>query len=74
VTLTSMTLAQIEEHLAKGRIEAEMANGRFWRVRRNGRTQLWKTRPNDFRIPVKAGLKAYGNIRPDNLSGFRLSI
>lgn len=27
------------------------------RVRRNGRTQTWVTRPNEWRIPVKYGLK-----------------
>lgn len=27
------------------------------RVRRNGMTQTWKTRPTEFSIPVKHGLK-----------------
>lgn len=30
---------------------------RHIQCRRNGATKLWKTRPNDFRIPVKYGLK-----------------
>ena len=30
--------------------------------RRNGKTQTWNTRPNDFRVPVKFGLFAYGSI------------
>lgn len=30
--------------------------------RRNGETQFWKTRPEEFRIPVKRGLKQYGSI------------
>lgn len=30
--------------------------------RRSGRTQTWKTRPNDFRIPVKWGLKCSDSI------------
>lgn len=30
--------------------------------RRNGRTQTWKTRPNEFRIPVKFGLYDYSYI------------
>lgn len=33
-----------------------------YRVRRNGRTQTWKTRPADFRIPVVHGLRGYGQI------------
>lgn len=30
--------------------------------RRNGRTQTWVTRPNEFRIPVKFGLRSYSQI------------
>jgi hypothetical protein len=26
-------------------------------VRRNGKTQVWKTRPGEFRLPVKYGLR-----------------
>lgn len=26
------------------------------RVRRTGKTQTWKTRPNEFKVPVKYGL------------------
>lgn len=28
--------------------------------RRNGATQTWKTRPGEFRIPVKYGMRNYG--------------
>jgi hypothetical protein len=31
-----------------------------WRI--NGSMQTWKTRPTEFRIPVKHGLRAYGQI------------
>jgi hypothetical protein len=34
--------------------------------RRNGATQTWKTRPADYRTPVKYGLKGYGQITPAN--------
>lgn len=30
--------------------------------RRNGQTQLWVTRPDNFRIPVKYGMYTYDNI------------
>lgn len=30
--------------------------------RRNGQTQTWKTRPNDYRVPVKFGLYSYDQI------------
>ena len=32
------------------------------RARRNGKTKTWKTRPDEFSIPVKYGLKVYFNI------------
>ena len=31
-------------------------NGYTLKVRRTGKTQTWKTRPNEFKIPVKHGL------------------
>lgn len=31
--------------------------------RRNGQTQTWKTRPNEYRIPVKYGMHTYGQLR-----------
>lgn len=36
------------------------------RARRNGKTQTWKTRPTEFKIPVKYGLKACFYITNDN--------
>ena len=36
------------------------------RVRRNGKTQTWKTRPGHFRIPVKYGLYQCTEITHDN--------
>lgn len=40
------------------------------RWRRNGKTQTWKTRPDEFRVPVKFGLRGYGNITELNASDF----
>ena len=34
--------------------------------RRNGATQTWVTRPTDFRLPVKHGLRDYSAVTPDN--------
>ena len=56
------TLTEIELALTNGKLFALMHNGNYWRLRRNGRTKLWKTRPMDFHIPVKAGMNAYGQI------------
>lgn len=66
-----MNRTEIEALLDAGQLEVEMANGRWWKVRRNGRTQLWKTRPGDFRIPVKAGLRACTAITHRNTGAFR---
>ncbi len=38
--------------------------------RRNGATQTWKTRPYDFRIPVKYGLYDYFQITETNADQF----
>lgn len=35
--------------------------------RRNGATKLWKTRPNEFRIPVKHGLYDHGYITQSDI-------
>ena len=34
--------------------------------RRNGATQTWKTRPADFRYPVKHGLRDYSAVTPSD--------
>jgi hypothetical protein len=32
--------------------------------RRNGKTQTWKTRPDEYRIPVKYGMYNFSQITP----------
>lgn len=56
----NMNQAQMEYALDHGELYAEMSNGRWWKIRRNGKTKTWKTRPGEFQIPIKAGLKSYG--------------
>lgn len=36
------------------------------RCKRNGKTKIWKTRPNEFKIPVKHGLYNYFYIDQNN--------
>jgi len=48
------------------------ADGTAMRVRVNGKVQLWKTRPKDFKIPVKRGLYEYGYITLRNAHSFTL--
>lgn len=62
-----MTRQELEAALDAGRLSHSMGNGKFWKIRRNGKTQTWKTRPNEFRIPIKAGLRATGNLTQDSI-------
>ncbi len=61
-----MTRNEIETALDAGRLYARMGNGAAWKARRNGATQTWKTRPDDYRIPIKAGFRSHGQITPLN--------
>ena len=47
------------------------SDGTSQRFRRNGANKLWKSRPSEFLIPVKRGLKEYGYINQDNMGEFR---
>jgi len=42
-----------------------------WRV--NGKVKTWKTRPGEFKIPVKHGMYDYGYITEKNLHMFHLN-
>ncbi len=42
------------------------------RCRVNGRCRTWKTRPDDFQLPVKYGLKTCFYITPANASEWTL--
>jgi hypothetical protein len=42
------------------------ADGTAARCRSNGRCKTWKTRPEDFRLPVKYGLRQCFCITPSN--------
>lgn len=41
-------------------------------VRANGKCQTWKTRPLDFRLPIKYGLYEYAYITQDNAHDFHV--
>jgi len=53
----AVTLADIETALAAGSLWVAMNNGRWWNARRNGATKTWKTRPSEFHVPIKFGLR-----------------
>jgi len=54
VTRENCETAQYFEH-----VSVKNADGTPARARRNGKTKLWKTRPERFKIPVKHGLRDY---------------
>jgi len=64
-----MTRQEAEEALDGHRLFAVMWNGRHWLARRNGATKVWKTRPSEYRIPIKAGLKSTGYITEQSVLG-----
>lgn len=45
----------------------------YQRWRRNGKTQTWVTRPDEFKIPVKFGLYQYGYITELNAIHFHVA-
>lgn len=52
-----ITRENVNELLNSGMLYAHMLGGKWWRVRRNGKTQTWKRDASRIRIPVKMGLK-----------------
>jgi hypothetical protein len=64
-----MERSEVERALDSGKLWARMGNGRYWQCRRNGATKLWKTRPTEFRIPVKAGFRATGAVEHNSNIG-----
>ena len=53
----------LEQAKTENEFHVECVTRRYTRrFRRNGRTKLWKTRPDAFRIPVKYGWWDYGYI------------
>lgn len=69
MNMQTYTLAEIEAALDSGRMNARMQSGKCWQLRRNGQTKTWKTRPGEYRIPVKAGLRSTGYIEHTSLIG-----
>lgn len=57
-----ITRHNVDQMLDAGQIEVAMRNGKWWKIRRNGKTQKWKKDPDRIRIPFKAGMYSYGAI------------
>jgi hypothetical protein len=59
-----LTKDNVDQLLDAGRLEIAMQNGKWWTIRRNGATKLWKQKRNQdrIRIPFKVGLYSYGTL------------
>jgi hypothetical protein len=64
-----ITRANVDELLDRGLLEVHMTSGRWWSIRRNGRTQTWKRDPRRIRIPFKYGFKFCGAIDEGDFKG-----
>jgi hypothetical protein len=42
-----------------------------WRI--NGKSKTWKTRPEEFKIPIKFGLYEHGYLTHENAANFFLA-
>jgi hypothetical protein len=70
--MMKITRANVELLLDAGLLQAAMGNGRWWGIRRNGRTQFWKRAPHRFRVPIKAGLRSCADLNEANFGDSRL--
>jgi len=52
---TALTVSNFYHRTARYKSRGKTAGTPIW-ARRTGRTKTWKTRPNEFRIPVKYGM------------------
>lgn len=67
-----------EQALTENRFKFKISNprhksyGEYRSCRRNGKTKTWKTRPDEFKVPVKYGLYEYFYITHENAGEFEV--
>lgn len=69
-----LTRHELETALDAKRLYMRMHTGNWWVLRRNGKTQTWKTRNGAFRIPFKAGFRGTGALTEADLAEGALRI
>lgn len=57
-----ITRHNIDQLIDAGQIEVAMQSGKWWKIRRNGRTKRWVNDPVRIKIPFKMGMYAFGSI------------
>lgn len=65
-----ITKLNVDALLDSGKLYCAMRNGKWWQMRRNGKTIRWVKDTSRIAIPFKAGFKVYGKLtetdfRPD---------
>jgi hypothetical protein len=60
---------QVAYEIDHGAIWIRVNNERYWKVRRNGATKLWKRDLFRYRIPVKAGMYVFSEITNETVIG-----
>lgn len=63
-----LTVENFDQALDAGEVRVQMLSGRWWAVRRNGKTRRWKRDLNRVEWPLKYGLRGYFTVRPEDLN------
>lgn len=71
--LTKDQATQLKHGTILHHLTATNADGTPLRARINGRCKTWKTRPDEFRLPMKYGLKQCFYITEDNANEWELA-
>ena len=66
-TMLHLTKAEADKAIDAGNIKALSAHKTWWKCRRNGMTKTWKTRPDEYSIPIKIGSKDYSYITQNTI-------
>ena len=74
--MSELTLKNIQERRTTGMCFEHKTllnkDGSRLRARQNGKIMVWKTRPTEFRIPCKHGLRDYFYITQDNADAWEI--
>ena len=60
--MTPLTMSNVEAVLDAGQLYVAMTNGKWRKIRRNGKTKRWVRDKNRIRISFKHGLYGHGQI------------
>src|SRR5882672_534162 len=64
---TKIERAEIDNALDTGQIFAQMNDGSYQKMRRNGATRTWKKSPERLVVPFKHGFRGFGRITERHL-------